>query len=405
MGYLYDRLRDALGGNKFSKSHGGIVNDWTPNNVRCLVLGKDYIFIAYHTKNPRVFELDSNMVSDELSRPVTGSLHNLLSNRQLSCMEEIYVDYDYEKRRDLIDLVGYVKSLANSASRLRFYGYGRFGFNSNILVDKYTNARMNSYYTYSYSLDKNRDILSYMQVEGNNYWYKKHYLRPQYYKLDSENGDLARYFRMCEDKIGEALSKLEFEEKESCMLNKLKHCVESDDLYTRDLDTLVSFLSKPIKGNLIQGILVDAFNKEISDGFYKKYIVGKEILEKCLIDCKNKQLLVKLYSNLGIVGRENEVLSDEELDLVYKTGLFRVEELTDRILYNSYNKIIKQYPDYLLVIRSVVSNVWRIPEGLFSKAIKYPITGGGGYYELLNVLFGICGWSPESYYSYMNRGK
>ena len=164
MAYLYDKLKEALGGAKFSNSHVGAVRDWTPNGVKAIVIYREFILVANHVKPPRLYPLDINEVVQDLQRNgSTGALHNLLSQRQLSCMEEFYVDGMFQNYRGVLDLQGYVGKLLNDKSRLRYYGYID-GVNGQDLYKRYADAKMANNAIYSYAGDTTRQGLSLIHI-------------------------------------------------------------------------------------------------------------------------------------------------------------------------------------------------------------------------------------------------
>lgn len=202
MGYFYDSIKKALGGDKSSSSFN---RNWTPNNIKCLVLSRDYIFIAYHTKRPLTVSLNSEDVLKDLQNYSDGrgkgALHNLLSERQLSCMEEFYVDGMFQNYPKLLDMNMYLGRLLNERSRLRSYGYGSFSGNSssNDLFDRFEKARYSLNFNYSLALDTTRSCkLDYKPRDGSETWYKNYFLRPATYSLDADKGALAVYLRKAE---------------------------------------------------------------------------------------------------------------------------------------------------------------------------------------------------------------
>ena len=43
MGYIHDKLKEALGGSKVIDSKNTVISDWTPNNIKVLVISKNFI--------------------------------------------------------------------------------------------------------------------------------------------------------------------------------------------------------------------------------------------------------------------------------------------------------------------------------------------------------------------------
>ena len=65
MSYLYDKLRDALGGKNFKS--GVSMKGWSPNEVRGIVIMRDFILIADYVKSPKIVELNVQEVMFDLS--------------------------------------------------------------------------------------------------------------------------------------------------------------------------------------------------------------------------------------------------------------------------------------------------------------------------------------------------
>lgn len=199
MSYIYEKLRDALGGKQFTA--GKVSKNWSPNEIRAIIIMRDFILIADYLSDAKVILLDPNEVGLDLENPSRqGFLNNLLSNRQLSCMEEIYVDSVFMNFTKVIDLESYVRGAYNSTSRLRYYGYVT-GMESQKLRGYYYKARSES--VFDFTLAKTIGGFKYNST-GNEEWYKRYNLRPQYYTLDSDRGRLAQYFNKCRSLIEES---------------------------------------------------------------------------------------------------------------------------------------------------------------------------------------------------------
>lgn len=201
MGYIYDKLKEALGGSKFSSSHQSVVKDWTPNNVKALFIYRDFIFVAHHTRLPKVIPLNINEFSMDIQQNGrSGALHNLLAQRQLSCMEEFYVDSSFMNYPGAMDMGAYIGKLVTERSRLRYHGYIS-GVNVEELRERFSRAKLNGDPLYAYATDGSRSAsMSYTAV-NNPMWYKNYYLRPQFYAMDAENGELHRWLTRAEGAI------------------------------------------------------------------------------------------------------------------------------------------------------------------------------------------------------------
>ena len=200
--YTYSKLKEALIG-----SGNSIPRDWSPNAVRALVIGGGFIFVAYHTRQPKFVALDTTQVIEDLNKNgSTGSLGNLLKQRQLSCLEEIYVDSVYTVYKGALNLEDYVNSLINSRSRLRYWGYIS-GAVPDELLQRFSKAQIEQLYGYSYAKDNTRTAtVQYTEVD-NSSWYTKYNLRPEKYAPDVPNGVLSKYFTRVEGALEEYYSK------------------------------------------------------------------------------------------------------------------------------------------------------------------------------------------------------
>ena len=209
MSYLYDKLKEALGGEVVVSNKSAVIKNWSPNNIKALLISRNYIIVVKHLGASmgcaKQFDLDVDMVAqdlDALMRTNFGKpkLNTLLSKRSLSCLEEIYVDAMFQNYPQVLDIEGYVKELTNS--RLRYYGYVEFpvGNFADYLNNAYRQAKAQGNLGYSIATDTNRG--GYLRVEYKSTncedWYTKYYLRPQFYQMDSEKGSLAVHFRKFE---------------------------------------------------------------------------------------------------------------------------------------------------------------------------------------------------------------
>ena len=201
--YMYTKLKEALMGK--GKSVSG--KDWSPNSVKAIVITREFIVIAYHVKQAKLVQLDINESMQDISRNGSqGSLHNLLSQKQLSCLEEIYVDSIFQNYKGTMDLERYVNGLVNSASRLRFYGYIEPG-NVYDIVNNYGKAQLNGLVDYTYAMDMERVLSVQYQSTNNDSWYTKYNLRPDKYSLDSNRGVLHTWFKKVAEEVKKAAIK------------------------------------------------------------------------------------------------------------------------------------------------------------------------------------------------------
>ena len=193
MSYLYNQVKNAIGGTNVSKNASKLT-DWSPNNIRAVCIMRNFLLVAYYTRQPKLVDLDENQVGLDLMNPNrVGSLNNLLGNRQLSCMEELYVDSVFQAYPGVMDLPRYVDSLISSSSRLRYYAYVD-GLDPNMAASFYNKAHIDG--ALDCTLALNVGGFKYIDTENEN-WYTKFNLRPQYYSMDEPGKPLATIFNKC----------------------------------------------------------------------------------------------------------------------------------------------------------------------------------------------------------------
>lgn len=383
MGYLLDHLRNVLEG-KSSASN------WTPNDVRAVVITRDFILVAHHTSPASKVLLDRNEVQIELSAGVnTGALHNLLTKRQLSCMEEIYVDGMFQNYRGIMDLEGYVRKISSDSLRLRYYGY----IDSDIsiltyLYGVYDSLRYDLNYQYSIAKDTNRRFKVMYEVANEVDWYKKYNLRPQFYKRDSEKGILAQYFRKCEAEIGSVIAKQQADIKDKAFLDVVKAIMSVDLKYCEDVYAilLAKNYAKKFKSN---DPLYVKFSKAVVSAMsevYKSPITG--LKEKYF---ENYTRLLQMYKLLRRIDNEGELSTEyiEKHELMSR-GFLNAREFLDSICYHIISGASIEVT--LSMQLNFVTNRDTIPSGRFRSKL-----GGGecnyegidGYMSLILGFLGI----------------
>lgn len=406
MSYLYDSLRDALGGKSFRS--GIVINNWSPNEVRAVYIMRDFILIADYLKQPKIIRLDLNEVnSDLLNRNRRGSLNNLLDNRQLSCMEEIYVDVGYSQYRDVIDLDAYVQGMFNQSSRLRYYGYVR-GFDVNVLQNAYSQALING--SMDFTIAKNMGSFDYKDT-GNKDWYKKYNLRPKFYGIDGEKGRLHTYFSKCERTIGETInlqnSKITQIENSRNIIDMFR--VDSRRVY--DLKLLVEFIkfskgfddfskrvTSSIQDSLFKSIPVRGLTIEMFQQAVKMAEIPLGSNEKYLLDVYKK---VSSFDSKGV-----EEFKPEEV--IKNDGIYQFEQRLDYALASvlSKNSSAECCLMYLLTSKRIAEG---LPEGKLTdildkkKILMCRITPKGNLEGLLKFAYGLCGFIKEDFESYLKK--
>lgn len=414
MGYVYDKVKEALGGVKFSSSHQSIVKDWSPNGVKALVIYRDFIFVANHVKMPKVIPLDVNEFAMDLQQNGrTGALHNLLAQRQLSCMEEFYVDSVFMNYPGAMDMAAYISKLVNERSRLRFHGYIS---NANVeeLREKFSKAKLNSDPIYSYALDGSRKAtLSYTGV-NNPVWYKNYNLRPQYYTLDADNGDLHRWFTKSEGIIADKLAS-QAKEMEADGIEKALNILVQQDLQV--LNEVMMYLSL---GMYLKNAHADKIFTCVRHGMSEGQKNFKQTIKGLLPQHLNSALsvagsqggsvnnLARAYKYFSIFdNRDGVFVNLEELTEMVKnkSGLLQFAGLLDSVLYETWLEMENHYSEgKLIMIIEAQKYKDDIPSGRFRTAIGMG-EGSGCDYGLMCVLLGVCGWNHESFKRYLQTAK
>lgn len=337
MGYIYDSVKVALIGNN-TESATAVIKGWSPNMYRCIMIGLDYIFVTYHGGRVRKVDLDRGKVLDDLEKysrgQSRGSIHNLLSSRQMSCLEEFYVDYNIAKVRYLIDLNVFVEKLKSSVSRLRYYGYFDGNMNGAMLERLYKNTDV----LYSLAKDKNRMFkLDYVET-GVKDWYRNYNLRPQYYTMDRDNGDLAIYFRKVEKIISNKIGEVEKLNNERILSGYIKSglSVDMENIaYMQGIYKLKKYIDNPVAdvyapvGKLINRHMTELIrsNTRVVAGFTPETV--KKYLGE--YDEKRVNYMIKAYENFKVFDKNDETPIVDVYAVKAKTGFFDLENFYARI--------------------------------------------------------------------------
>ena len=337
MGYIYDSVKSVLIGNN-TESSTTVIKGWSPNMYRCIVIGFDYIFVAYHGKGCRIFNLDRNKVFEDLDKYLKGSsrgsLTNLLSTRQMSCLEEFYVDYNFVRVRSLINLNIFAEKLKSSVSRLRYYGYFDGNMNGAMLERLYKNTDV------LYSLAKDKDRLFKMDYVETcvKDWYRNYNLRPQYYTMDRDNGDLAIYFRKVEKLISDKIGEVEKLNNERVLSGYIK-CGLSVDMenitYMQGIYKLKKYIDNPVAdvyapvGKLINRHMTELIRSDtrVVAGFTPD-VVKKYLGE---YDEKRVNYMIKAYENFKVFDKKGETPNASIYAVKAETGFFDLENFYAKI--------------------------------------------------------------------------
>lgn len=406
MAYLYDKLKEALGGAKFSNSHVGAVRDWTPNGVKAIVIYREFILVANHVKPPRLYPLDINEVVQDLQRNgSTGALHNLLSQRQLSCMEEFYVDGMFQNYKGVLDLQGYVSKLLNDKSRLRYYGYID-GVNGQDLYKRYADAKMANNAIYSYAGDTTRQGSLQFTDVGNKTWYKNYNLRPQHYALDADNGTLARWFRKCESDIKKQLDSLVEQQakqgREQTILAIISKDIENLAAFTLlyELKVVLEVNKSKWQINKARTKMLSAIKQVLGGSSNAKVLSLSEVAKVCQANNINNKYLDSAYNKCHCVSEavKDETYSLDELVNIVKEedGLLKAKNKLDEICFVFAKDMKRSKISYFQVISSYDKYKKDIPSGKLSSFIgsQSQSNDSMGY---INFMLDVCGWSISSF--------
>lgn len=330
--YMYQKLKEAIG---FPKSSQSVVKSWTPNNIKAIIIMRNFIFVAHHTSVPKIVYLSVDESSQDIqNNGAGGSLHNLLAQRQLSCLEEIYVDSVFMNYKGIMDLDKYVSGLVNTASRLRYYGYAE-NVNASEVMSYYNDSVVAGRVNYCYATYADRkSVLQYVSTGNEDMWFTKFNLRPEKYYEDSDKSRLSVWLRRVRSVV-ESEKEKEFERVKAegvssalsllyrqdlayaddivCLINLDKKLTASrirEDSICRSVKSLlksesgnkqmVSVYSKDLQEALNkQGISVSKHSKE---EFIVKYYSGKGVFSKKPVQYDLEDLLNRAKSGNGIVG-------------------------------------------------------------------------------------------------------
>ena len=366
--------------------------NWSPNNVKAVVITRACILVAFHTKQPTFVPLDVATSMQDISKNgSTGSLHNLLAQRQLSCLEEIYVDSIFQNYTGIMNLDEYVRGLVSTVSRLRFYGYIGDGQLTN-LPERYGNAKLNGLTDYTYALDKERKLPLQYQSTDNGLWYTKYNLRPDKYPIDSKRGALHAWFKMVESDLTkrkqEELSRIE-NEGIGAAINAL---FSQDVVYADDLRYLL-LLRKHIlrQSDQVSQIVKEEYSK-LSKGVLK---INLELLMDNLeLKSARETVIIGAYKNYGVITQENVDINLEKLIEYARTfsGFLRLPDTLCNILSSVTDK---SSIAYMIVFATLIDSGEISPSNKLPLVFKDKRTEPNcvGWYT--DLLLKVCGVSKE----------
>lgn len=396
MGYIHDRLKEALGGSRSMYSNSVVIKDWTPNNIKTLVIGKSFILVVYHVGGfggSKVIPLDVDKVAEDIQYGGNSKLNYILKRRSLSCLEELYVDYAYIQGNPLIDLVGYVTELVDTRSRLRYFGYGDFPLGVEGWI-KSAYDRNKGNLDYSIALDIRKPFRLEHKDVGYSEWYKSYYLRPQYYKLDEENGKLALHFRKFENDYRSYIAKKSEIDKVRVLEGSIEELVNNDCAnisYLKRFDSLLLHLSRGSEDTVKSIVLKVCRNVIKSRESFPG--MSREVLTPLLKNVSDRGYLAKSYERFGVLDLSGNDIDESKVSdyIENNKGLIDLGSILDKICFDSMVELSRKgYKDLLSI--ALLINEKDIPSGNFrNNFIKKSSTRTelDGYFGFLGEVIGV----------------
>ena len=346
MGYVYDEVKNQL-----DIDQKGSKSTWSPNIYRCIIIGADYLFFAYHggIKKNRIVRLDPEKVVGDIRKSeegkYRGSINNLLQERQLSCLEEIYVDTAYQRFPNIFDIAKYADSVKSNVSRLRYIGYCTTSGDVDWLITSYDKENP----IYTLAEDKTKRGLQLQVTKINNpEWYKKYYLRPQFYDADKEKGKIAVWFRKNQKRIEEMLSESERAKLEQDNIKKLREIINVDmenSKYILQLARVMGYAKNPktLKGVVVSdkeaNILAKAITKTISEG---KTVSGFSMSVFNRLYTNDKTVIGPLFKLFKVLDKEENSgkFDKKQICDVYNShsGFFNINGVLDNICFYAFQE-------------------------------------------------------------------
>ena len=344
MGYVYDEVKNQL-----EMDQKGSKNTWSPNIYRCIIIGADYLFFAYHGgyKMNKIVPLNAENVVGDIRKSAEGkyrgSINNLLQERQLSCLEEIYLDVAFQRFPNIFDVKKYADSVKSNVSRLRYIGYCQTSGDTNWLISAYTKENP----IYTLAEDKTQKGLKLHPIKvDNEQWYKKYFLRPQYYSADKDNGKIAVWFKKNEKLIEGMLAEAERAKLEQDNMKKLREIVAIDEenaTYLLQLSRVLNAIEHPDK---IGGVITNKKDLKILKDAIKETKAEREPIKGLSestfnkLYMQDKTIVVPLGRFFKVFDKESNAgkFDKKQILEMYKkrTGFFNLYDILDSICYHAF---------------------------------------------------------------------
>lgn len=403
--YIYSKVKEALGGNKMGSRSNTVIKDWTPNGVKSLVICRNFIIVANHIKPPRLYQLDTSEVTKDLQGSgSTGAIHNLLKQRQLSCLEEIYIDSVFNNYKHIFNLDTYIASLLNEKSRLRVYGYcdGTNGNMAGEMFNSYRNAQIKGDFSYCYAFDRSRTVTVQYKDVGNEEWYRNYNLRPQFYALDADRGQLHTWFKKCENTVLADIQKRTKEKEEGDRVGYIRNLFSQDVNNSLSIVHIVS-LHKWLKGNSkdsVDRMVLAAITKGLTH--LKVSGLHEDEVRSAIGNGGggNGTVVIKAYKMFNIFDSDaKNTISTDGLKSLADDGLgfIRILEVVEGICYDVVSEAVKKRgADMMSVYTAFMPNSGMIGSKRICKLLKREPIGQDSIQGYISFLYGICGWSVGS---------
>lgn len=279
---VYQCLKEVLGHEK---------SGYSPNNVRAIFIGVEFIAVVPHVGPVRRVLLKYEEVCNDIQKNgSTGCLNNLLTKHQMSCLEEIYVDGTYQQCKGLINLESYIQTLLKDSTRIRCYGYCS-GVSYEEIKSKYCSGVSD----YLYGMDNNRAGRISGTPVNNPMWYTKHMLRPNDYELDSPKRELSIKLNKIEAQMSAAVAEKRKAEEVKTVSQALA------EVMRRDI-TILSSKSYALYRGLVASITRNNVKNEICGRMHKEISKGLELRKSNLLSiCSNGKGVERFSPTVSIV--------------------------------------------------------------------------------------------------------
>lgn len=401
MGYIYDTLKGAIGG---SSSRKGVIRDWSPNEIRAIFIMRNYIYISYFVKAPKIVNMDINEVTSELhSGHFSGNLNNLLENRQLSCMEEIYVDNYFAPYKGLIDLTAYYSSAYNQASRLRDLGYCN-PLDVSKLDTLYRRVLVEGTFDFricmALALRKDEIFWDTENAE----WYNKFNLRPQYYYLDGDNGKLAIYFKKCRDAVVQGEAQRVSQELAQSEKKQVLDALKVDRSNGSNIGILNTIIRLSSKSEGFFKAIGDAVNKYMASKIKVEGLTKEKFIS--YLDGNNVNDILSFYESVKLFSD-----NDGAVNIGSSIGLYGLSRRLDLALRDIFLGCSSD-----LILRWVylaIKRVGSFPDGEALRALKFKLPKldiaiapkERASDVFVDIILSLCGYTRSDIIRYMSNRR